>query len=484
MKRQFLVRVGAMAEDGKFRIEKFNEQNYQLWKMQMEDYLYRKDVFLPFGGIAKNSTSMKDEEWEVLNRKALGMIRLILVVSMAFNISKEKTMKELMDTLDKMYEKPSASNKVFLMKRLCNMKMSKGGSVVNHLNEFNTVTNQLSSVKVVFDDEVRALLILCSLSESWNGLVMVLSNSFSGSNTLKFDDVIGVILSEEMRRKSTDETSSNALNMENKGRQKDRGKGSRNHGNSRKGKSKSRLGNIECWNCWKKGHLKKNCRAPKKQRDGQQEKNEEANVIGDVLQDALILSVDNIYESWVVDSGASFHATPHRKHFLDYVQGDFGQVQLGDDAPCKIVGMGKVKIKQKNGNQRLLKEVRHVPDLRKNLISIGKLESEGCISIFTNKAWKFTKGSLVVAKAEKVGTLYLCTGNINSSISLASTRVDTGLWHRRLGHMSEKAMQILHKRNFFQILNKLIWISVNIVFMENRRDSDFSDSEKKRRVKG
>jgi hypothetical protein len=89
---------------------------------------------------------------------------------------------------------------------------------------------------------------------------------------------------------------------------------------------------------------------------------------------------------------------------------------LGDDAPCKIVGMGKVKIKQHNGNQWLLKEVRHIPDLRKNLISIGQLESEGCISIFTNKMWKVIKGSLVIAKGEKVGTLYLCTGNIDSSI--------------------------------------------------------------------
>jgi hypothetical protein len=38
---------------------------------------------------------------------------------------------------------------------------------------------------------------------------------------------------------------------------------------------------------------------------------------------------------------------------------------LGDDAPCKIVGMGKVKINKKNGKQWLLKEVRHVPYLRK-----------------------------------------------------------------------------------------------------------------------
>jgi hypothetical protein len=117
--------------------------------------------------------------------------------------------------------------------------------------------------------------------------------------------------------------------------------------------------------------------------------------------------------------------------------------------------MGKVKIKQSNGNQWLLKEVRHVPDLRKNIISTGKLESEGCISIFTDKVWKVTKGSLVIAKGEKVGTLYLCTGNTDSSISLASTGVDTTLWHHRIGHMSEKGMQILHKINLFPNLKQI-----------------------------
>jgi hypothetical protein len=71
-------------------------------------------------------------------------------------------MKELMDALAKLYEKPSVSNKVFLMKRLFNINIPEGGFVANHLNEFNMVTNHLNSVKVDFDDEVRALLILCS----------------------------------------------------------------------------------------------------------------------------------------------------------------------------------------------------------------------------------------------------------------------------------------------------------------------------------
>jgi hypothetical protein len=77
-----------------------------------------------------------------------------------------------------------------------------------------------------------------------------------------------VILSEEMRRKSTGETSGNALNMENKRRQKDRGKGLRNRKNYRKCRFKSILGKIECQNYGKKGHLKKYYKAPKKQRDG------------------------------------------------------------------------------------------------------------------------------------------------------------------------------------------------------------------------
>ena len=140
------------------------------------------------------------------------------------------------------------------------MNMSEGGSVANRLNDFNTATSKLSFVRVNIDDEVRDLLFLCSLLESWNGLVMAISNSVSGSSTLKFDDVVGAILSEEMRRKSSGETSGNALSEESRGRRMERGKSLGYRSKSRKGRSKSRSG-IVCWKCGKKGHLKKDCRS-------------------------------------------------------------------------------------------------------------------------------------------------------------------------------------------------------------------------------
>ena len=125
-----------MAEDGRFRVEKFNGQNYQLWKMQMEDYLYQRDLYLTLSRKSKKPTSMTNTEWDILDRKALGTIWLCLAALIAFNISKETTTQGLMSALAKLYEKPSPSNKVFLMKRLYNMKMLEGGSVTDHLNVF------------------------------------------------------------------------------------------------------------------------------------------------------------------------------------------------------------------------------------------------------------------------------------------------------------------------------------------------------------
>ena len=95
--------------------------------------------------------------------------------NVAHNVAKEKTTTEIM----------------FLMKKLFHLKMDEGAGVAAHVNEFNTIVNQRTSVKIEFDNEVRALILLASLPKA------DVSNSVISK--LKFNDVRDRILAEKVR---------------------------------------------------------------------------------------------------------------------------------------------------------------------------------------------------------------------------------------------------------------------------------------------
>ena len=80
--------------------------------------------------------------------------------------------------------------------------MQESGNVVEYLNIFNSITAHLEMVKIVFANDIRALLILSCLLESWEDLVVALSNS-SSTGKLRFDEVAGILLSDELRRKNS-----------------------------------------------------------------------------------------------------------------------------------------------------------------------------------------------------------------------------------------------------------------------------------------
>jgi Integrase core domain. len=161
-----------------------------------------------------------------------------------------------------------------------------------------------------------------------------------------------------------------------------------------------------------------------------------------------------------MDSGASFHATSSRDLFDSYVPGNLGKVYLGDDQPCNVVGKGEVQIKL-NGSAWKLKDVRHIPDLRKNLISVGQLASEGYITTFNSDSWKVSRGAMTVARGKKTGTLYMTT-DACGSIAVAESNEDPNLWHQRFGHMSEKGLKIMHSKGKLPGLK-----SVDIDFCES-----------------
>ena len=52
---------------------------------------------------------------------------------------------------------------------------------------------------------------------------------------------------------------------------------------------------------------------------------------------------------------------------------------MGDDSPSNIIGHGRFKMKLKDGRIRTLLRVLHIPNLARNLISVGKMDVAGVI---------------------------------------------------------------------------------------------------------
>ena len=147
--------------------------------------------------------------------------------------------------------------------------------------------------------------------------------------------------------------------------------------------------------------------------------------------------------------------TPKKDWFDTYKPYNGGMVQMGNDATCSVIGIGTVKIKMFDGVVRVLNNVRHVPNLRKNLISLGVLDDLSYSYPSKGGIMKIIKGALMVMKGQKISTLYRLIGNTVAGRVAVTTPVesstdDTKLWHMRLGHIGERGMLELYKRNLLK----------------------------------
>ena len=107
--------------------------------------------------------------------------------------------KALWDKLGTLYQSKSLVNKLFLWKKMYKLSLKDGGSVIENLNVFNYMVNQLLSVDIQISDEDKRTILLCSLPYSWESLVIAIGSS---ATALHFDEIVSSLLTKEMRRKN------------------------------------------------------------------------------------------------------------------------------------------------------------------------------------------------------------------------------------------------------------------------------------------
>ncbi|KAG8472618.1 hypothetical protein CXB51_034307 [Gossypium anomalum] len=365
-------------------------------------------------GLKKVVTGKKPEnlnkiEWEELDEKALSAIQLCLANMVLQEVLKEKTSSALWKRLETLYATKSLANRLVLKQRLFTFRMNE--LLRDHISQFITLLNDLKNVKVYIDDEDQAVLLLYSLPPSYKSFRETL---IYGRDKLSFEDMKGHLLSRDKL--------DNELHLDSK---------------------TDRQASV----------LVASKKRDKRAAESNKEDVASANLADENGDDFLLVSTsDNskLTSEWILDSGCSFHMCPNREWFSTYNSVEGGVVRMGNDSSSKVIGIGIVKIKMHDGMIRTLSDVRYVPDLRKNLISLSILDLKGCRINIESSGIKVSRGPLVLLNGKRTGSLYIMEGSTmigeirrpSSVTELKSTRLE----RRQLGHRREKGMTISLKR--------------------------------------
>ncbi|KAH9672463.1 hypothetical protein KPL70_017737 [Citrus sinensis] len=329
-----------------------------------------------------------------MNEKACGQIRSCLTKEVKYLVKDEECAVTLWRTLEEKYLVKSPENHLHVMSQVYGFRMKPGVSMHNHVSRFEKLLADLKNLDEDIKDEIKAMILLHSLPDEYSHFVITL---IYGNGVIVFKDVCTTLTSLEIwnNDKNSERVSSEGLVSRDWAMEKQKKRGGKNS------RSKSRSRNIardECAFCHEKGHSRKDC--PKAQKRDEKKptaanmarKDEGSDYSLSITPAAYVASSSE----WILDTGATYHLCPIKEWFTDFRNLESGAVVMGNNQPCHTMGIGTIRLKMFDGMVRELKEVRFVPALKKNLISVGALEAKGYKVTIEDGTMKFTHGAMVI----------------------------------------------------------------------------------------
>lgn len=149
---------------------------------------------------------------------------------------------------------------------------------------------------------------------------------------------------------------------------------------------------------------------------------------------------------------------------LSYIKPYHGNdiIYVGDGNSLSISHTGEININTQYG-QLNLKDVLVVPDLKKHLLSVGKLTTDNvCTLEFTSSDFVVKdRHQRVIARGRKKGQLYALGENSQYAFSaIRKGAPSASLWHQRLGHLNVKILPLLKEKKVIDVSH---WMSKPLI---------------------
>jgi hypothetical protein len=125
--------------------------------------------------------------------------------------------------------------------------------------------------------------------------------------------------------------------------------------------------------------------------------------------------------------------------------GRVASLLMGNGAHASVRSIGKVDLKLTSGKTVQLKNVQHVPSIRKNLISGYLLCHDGYKLVFESNKCVLSKFGTFIGKGYERGGLFrlsLCENNVKF-VNHVNNHDEANVWHSQLCHINFGCMSCL-----------------------------------------
>lgn len=354
----------------KIPVTKFNGTDFGLWKYQMLVYLDYHGLYDVTSG-KQARPEAQPENWDVLDKKAKYILTQSLELSQVRHIINCKTSNEIWSRFEALYEQKNETSVHLLLAKFFEYKMDPNKmSVSEHVSNVEQMARQLEDLGHKQDETTIITKILHSLPANFRSMISAWDSVSKNEQTLV--NLLPRLMKEEQLARSFGELKvsgddeSVALYM-------------KKSKHVKKLKQDKKMFKGKCFNCDEEGHTARQCKKPKRERKQANSASYSKKSPHEDAFTASFLSTQSkrLYEDqWLADSGASNHMTFRRDWFKTFeeINNKSVQVTVGNNDVVYARGRGNIKIiSTVNGNTRegILYDVLWVPDLGRNLLSIG-----------------------------------------------------------------------------------------------------------------
>jgi hypothetical protein len=165
-----------------------------------------------------------------------------------------------------------------------------------------------------------------------------------------------------------------------------------------------------------------------------------------------------VYHSpeWWMDTGANINVCANTSLFFSYQSGGTGVLLMGNRSHASVLGVGMVILKFTSKKTVLLKNVQHVPSIKKNLVSGSQLCRDGYKIVFEANKYVLSNYETFVGKDYNCGGLFrlsLHNDVCNKVVNNAIIPEESNIWHSRLCHVNFGCLSQLANLNLILKFN-------------------------------